>query len=136
MALPKDVKFVTFDCYGTLIDWESGVYDAFQMEADRDGFTIDRDVLIPRFIGVYTYHLNNTSRITDAPTIRALTFILQDEFDTWRDGEMLLQSLIDTPEKAERAARRYQELETLYLASGGIAGPGSLGEPAQEVPVG
>ena len=52
MALPKDVKFVTFDCYGTLIDWESGVYDAFQKEADRDGFTIDRDVLIPRFIEV------------------------------------------------------------------------------------
>src|SRR6266545_4951503 len=52
MALPKEVKFVTFDCYGTLIDWESGVYDAFQKEADRDGFTIDRDVLIPRFIDI------------------------------------------------------------------------------------
>ena len=24
MALPKDVKFVTSDCYGTLIDWEGG----------------------------------------------------------------------------------------------------------------
>jgi hypothetical protein len=93
-------------------------------------------VLIPRFIGVYTYHLNGTSRITDAPTIRSLTFILQDEFETWRDGEMLLQSLIDTPAKAERAARRYQELETLYVASGGIAGPGSLGEQSAEVPVG
>ncbi len=52
MALPKDVKFVTFDCYGTLIDWETGVYEAFQKEADRDGFTIDRDVLIPRFIEI------------------------------------------------------------------------------------
>jgi 2-haloacid dehalogenase len=52
MALPKDVKFVTFDCYGTLIDWETGVYEAFQREADRDGFTIDRDVLIPRFIEI------------------------------------------------------------------------------------
>ncbi len=52
MALPKDVKFVTADCYGTLIDWESGVHEAFQKEADRDGFTIDRDVLIPRFIEV------------------------------------------------------------------------------------
>ena len=52
MALPKDVKFVTFDCYGTLIDWESGVYEAFQKEADRDGFTIDRDQLIPAFIDV------------------------------------------------------------------------------------
>ena len=92
-------------------------------------------VLIPRFIGVYTYHLNGTSRITDAPTIRSLGFILQDEFETWRDGEMLLQSLIDTPAKAERSARRYQELETLYVASGGIAGPGSLGEQSAEVPV-
>ena len=82
-------------------------------------------VLIPRFIGVYTYHLNGTSRITDAPTIRSLKFILQDEFETWRDGEMLLQSLIDTPEKAAsepRAASRSSR--PLYVASGGIAGPG------------
>jgi 2-haloacid dehalogenase len=52
MPLPKNVEFVTFDCYGTLIDWETGVYDAFQKEADRDGFTIDRSVLIPRFIEI------------------------------------------------------------------------------------
>jgi 2-haloacid dehalogenase/putative hydrolase of the HAD superfamily len=52
VPLPKDVQFVTFDCYGTLIDWETGVYEAFQKEADRDGFTIDRDVLIPRFIEI------------------------------------------------------------------------------------
>ena len=52
MPLPKDVRFVTFDCYGTLIDWETGVYEAFQKEADRDGFTIERDELIPRFIEV------------------------------------------------------------------------------------
>jgi 2-haloacid dehalogenase len=49
MALPKQVTFVTFDVYGTLIDWEEGVYKAFQKEADRDGFTIDRDVIIPLF---------------------------------------------------------------------------------------
>ena len=61
-------------------------------------------VLIPRLIAAYTYHLNGTSRITDAPTIRSLKFALQDEFEDWRDGEMLLQSLIDTPEKVERAA--------------------------------
>ena len=50
MPLPKDIQFVTFDCYGTLIDWETGVHEAFQKEADRDGFTIDRDELIPRFV--------------------------------------------------------------------------------------
>ena len=52
MALPKEVKFVSFDCYGTLIDWETGVYEAFQKEADRDGFTVDREALVPRFIEV------------------------------------------------------------------------------------
>jgi 2-haloacid dehalogenase len=49
MAIPKDPKFVTFDVYGTLIDWDTGVYDAFTREAARDGFTIDRDELIARF---------------------------------------------------------------------------------------
>ena len=52
MPLPKDVQFVTFDCYGTLIDWESGAYDAYQKEADRDGFTVDRDAVIPLFVDI------------------------------------------------------------------------------------
>lgn len=49
MALPKQVNFVTFDVYGTLIDWEEGVYQAFKKEADRDGFTIEKDQIIPLF---------------------------------------------------------------------------------------
>jgi 2-haloacid dehalogenase/putative hydrolase of the HAD superfamily len=40
MPLPKDIKWVTFDVYGTLIDWESGVYEAFQKEAERSGFEL------------------------------------------------------------------------------------------------
>jgi 2-haloacid dehalogenase len=50
VPLPKDVRFVTFDCYGTLIDWENGVYEAFQKEADRDGFTIDKNELVALFL--------------------------------------------------------------------------------------
>jgi hypothetical protein len=84
-------------------------------------------VLIPRKIAAYTFHVNSTSRITDAPTMRSLNFILQDEFDDWREGEMLLQSLIETPEEVERAANRQRELEQLMLATGGIAGPDSIG---------
>ena len=49
MALPKEVTFVTFDVYGTLIDWETGVYEAFAKEADRDGYTLSREELIPLF---------------------------------------------------------------------------------------
>jgi 2-haloacid dehalogenase len=52
MALPKDITFVTFDVYGTLIDWETGAYEAFRSEAAKDGFTIERDELIPLFHSV------------------------------------------------------------------------------------
>jgi 2-haloacid dehalogenase/putative hydrolase of the HAD superfamily len=50
MALPKNIQWVTFDVYGTLIDWESGVADAFEREARRDGFTIDRQQVIDLFL--------------------------------------------------------------------------------------
>jgi 2-haloacid dehalogenase/putative hydrolase of the HAD superfamily len=49
MPLPKDINFVTFDVYGTLIDWEDGAYKAFQKEADRDGYTINKDEMVPLF---------------------------------------------------------------------------------------
>jgi 2-haloacid dehalogenase len=50
MALPSKISFVTFDVYGTLIDWETGIFQAFRREASRDGFTIsDAEEVIPRF---------------------------------------------------------------------------------------
>jgi len=84
-------------------------------------------VLIPRFIAAYTYHRNNTSEITDAPTIRSINFILQDEYDDWRDGEMLLQSLITTSTHVERAAAHQAKLEALMVEAGGITGFDSIG---------
>ena len=36
---PWDV--ITFDCYGTLIDWEAGISDAFQEAAAADGVKLD-----------------------------------------------------------------------------------------------
>src|SRR6202047_2887536 len=49
VPIPKNITFVTFDVYGTLIDWETGIYEAFAKEAERDDFEIDRSVLIPLF---------------------------------------------------------------------------------------
>lgn len=49
MALPKNIEWVTFDVYGTLIDWEKGVLDAFVKEAARDGFSLEKDQVIPLF---------------------------------------------------------------------------------------
>jgi 2-haloalkanoic acid dehalogenase type II len=33
---------VTFDCYGTLVDWEEGISSAFVREAAEDGIVLDR----------------------------------------------------------------------------------------------
>jgi 2-haloacid dehalogenase/putative hydrolase of the HAD superfamily len=49
MPLPSKITFVTFDVYGTLVDWETGIADAFQRESQRDGFTTDPAEIIPLF---------------------------------------------------------------------------------------
>src|SRR4051794_41955200 len=50
MPLPSKVNFLTFDVYGTLIDWETGIWLAFKREASRDGFTLeDPEEVLPRF---------------------------------------------------------------------------------------
>jgi 2-haloacid dehalogenase len=49
MPIPKNITFVTFDVYGTLIDWEAGIYEAFVKEAEPDGVEIDKAVLMPLF---------------------------------------------------------------------------------------
>lgn len=46
MPIPKNVTFVTFDVYGTLIDRDTGIYDAFAAEAARDGVELDRNELL------------------------------------------------------------------------------------------
>ncbi len=46
MPLPKNITFVTFDVYGTLIDRDTGVYEAFAAEAARDGIELDRNELL------------------------------------------------------------------------------------------
>src|SRR5260370_1975583 len=40
MTAPFDI--VTFDCYGTLIDWESGIAGAFLRAAAEEGVRVDR----------------------------------------------------------------------------------------------
>src|ERR687887_132061 len=54
MPLPslKTINWVTADCYGTLIDWEKGIGDAFSAEAERDGLSIDEAALVKRFLEV------------------------------------------------------------------------------------
>lgn len=56
-----DYKVLTFDCYGTLIDWESGIWDAFQpvlMHNRCD--TVDRQSALLAFAKYETRQERNT----------------------------------------------------------------------------
>jgi len=41
MAENRPYDVITFDCYGTLIDWEAGIAEAFREAAAADGVTLD-----------------------------------------------------------------------------------------------
>ncbi len=49
MSLPKKIRFVTFDWYGTLIDWKEGICIACEKEVKRNGFTFDRESFLEEF---------------------------------------------------------------------------------------
>lgn len=48
----KRFDFVTFDCYGTLIDWETGIRQAFVDAALDDGVRLDAALIIPAYADV------------------------------------------------------------------------------------
>lgn len=45
----RDFKALTFDCYGTLIDWETGLYTALQPLLKKGGVTLKRDEVLAVF---------------------------------------------------------------------------------------
>ena len=44
--MDRQYDIVTFDCYGTLIDWESGITEAFLRAAREDGVELRRDEVL------------------------------------------------------------------------------------------
>lgn len=50
MAQRYDV--ITFDCYGTLIDWEAGIGGAFEEAAAADGVALDRAAVIAAYSAI------------------------------------------------------------------------------------
>src|SRR2546423_15192716 len=44
-----DFRVLTFDCYGTLIDWESGIHTALQPLLKKGGLALSRDAALETF---------------------------------------------------------------------------------------
>jgi 2-haloalkanoic acid dehalogenase type II len=45
----SDFKVLTFDCYGTLIDWENGILAALRPLVRRAGVTLDGEAILAEF---------------------------------------------------------------------------------------
>jgi 2-haloalkanoic acid dehalogenase type II len=45
-----DFDVITFDCYGTLIDWEGGMVRAFQSEAEADGRSLNAPDIVEAYM--------------------------------------------------------------------------------------
>jgi len=81
MALPKDIKWITFDVYGTLIDWETGIYEAFETEAARTDFKLpDKNELIERFNVLQEEAMSGSYELY-AEVLRRLALQLAKEID-------------------------------------------------------
>jgi 2-haloacid dehalogenase/putative hydrolase of the HAD superfamily len=63
-------EIITFDCYGTLIDWESGISGAFLRAAGADGITLTRDAILQAYA--------NLERHVEAEGYRSYREILRD----------------------------------------------------------
>lgn len=48
----KNKKYITFDCYGTLIDWEGGIREAVKKLVNKNGFNLSLDGISDKYIKV------------------------------------------------------------------------------------
>ena len=116
MLNPSDFDLLTFDCYGTLIDWETGIFSAlkpllaahgkplpdaellelygdFELEAESGTYQTYREVLqsvVPAF----------AKRLSFTPSMKELN-ALNDSFSNWRPWP-------DTVGALNRLAKRYR----------------------------
>ncbi|KAF0194386.1 MAG: putative hydrolase of the HAD superfamily, partial [bacterium] len=109
-------EIITFDCYGTLIDWENGITNAFQKEASRDGKTFTKEEVIAAHIAIepqvqaefYQLYSNILAEVAqrmaknlDWELSEERARFLADSLPSW-------QPFSDTNAALEKLAKRYQ----------------------------
>jgi 2-haloalkanoic acid dehalogenase type II len=114
MVEPYDI--ITFDCYGTLIDWEGGIISACQSEAAKDGVELRGDQIIEAYAAeepaVESEHYR-TYREVLCETASRVAATLWWDLPAERAGFLAAslpewQPFPDTNPALERLARRFQ----------------------------
>ena len=87
-------------------------------------------VLKPHLISRYNSHISAMNPVYEAPTLRILQRLVEEEKVHVERGSALLDELLDSKEKRLRAAQWQSHLEELLGASGGVTGFESEAEQA------
>jgi len=123
VSRPPNESFVAF------ID---AIEDKEQWEDTIERATGIYRVLKPHLVAHYSAHVSAANPVYEPPTLRILAHLLDDEKRHIERGLVLLDHLLDTPEKHRRAANWQARLEELLAASGGVTGmERDREEPAQ-----
>ena len=83
-----DYKALTFDCYGTLIDWESGIWDALQPLWLANGADIDRETALRAFAETESAQQAATPDMLYPEILTHVHHTLARRFDLKTDIEM------------------------------------------------
>jgi hypothetical protein len=79
-------------------------------------------VLKPHLVAHYSAHVTAANPVYEPPTLRILAHLVDDEKRHIERGLVLIDNLLDTPEKHHRATVWQAQLEELLAASGGVTG--------------
>jgi hypothetical protein len=79
-------------------------------------------VLKPHLISHYSSHLSAMNPVYEPPTLRILELLVHEEKRHVERGLVLLEELLDSKEKHQRASKWQSHLEELLGASGGVTG--------------
>ena len=106
MPLPKfkEIKTVTTDCYGTLIDWEKGLSESFRKEAERDGIDLDEAAFLARFMEVQAEIMSGSYELY-AEVLRRAVVKVAGEIG-WELEPSRAQFVPDSVPAGSRSARR------------------------------
>ncbi|HXG91712.1 MAG TPA: haloacid dehalogenase type II [Blastocatellia bacterium] len=116
MMTGNQFDLITFDCYGTLIDWEGGITRAFQEETARDKIQFNRDEIIASYMAEepaveserYRHYRDVLTETAARVAARLGWNISKDRARFLPESLPRWEPFADTNAALERLARRYR----------------------------
>ncbi len=98
--------------------------DIWNLEDTGDRLVAVYRVLEPQLVSAYVYHADATDEMTDAPTVRVLRRLAAIDQSHIAWGQVVLESLLTSPEARKRAFELQAGLEARLVECGGVTGQG------------